>query len=103
MAVLYVTEFAQMAVFVGANGQAGQMPAEPPIAEQTIAIGVSSVQSAAFNANTKFVRLHVDSTGPCSIEFGTNPTATATTQRMAPNQTEYKGVPHGAGFKVAVI
>jgi hypothetical protein len=60
-----------------------------------------SRRSAAFNAKTTFVRLHTDAV--CSIKFGTNPTASATTARMAAGQIEYHGVPVNQAFKVAVI
>lgn len=99
MAVLYITEYAEMQI--GPAGRGGQMPLEPPLAEQTVAIGVGSVASSAFNAATRFVRLHTDAI--CSVEFGTAPTATASKARMAANQTEYHGVPLGASYKVAVI
>jgi hypothetical protein len=101
MATLYITEYAGLAL--AQLGEVGQMPQEPPLAEQTVAIGVGSVQSSAFNAKTKLIRLHSDAV--CSIEFGTNPTASATTARMAANQTEYHGVPNNTGtlLKVAVI
>lgn len=98
MAVLYVTEYQYMGQV---PNSAAQMPQEPPLAEQTIAIGGTSTQSSNFNAKTRFVRLHTDAI--CSIEFGTNPTASATTGRMAANQTEYRAVPEGGSFKVAVI
>ena len=101
MATLYVTEYAGLAPAVG--GQYAQSPQESPVAEQTVAIAAGSAQSAAFNAKTKLVRLHTDVI--CSIEFGTNPTVSATTARMVANQTEYHGVPNNTGtlFKVAVI
>jgi hypothetical protein len=98
MAVLYITEYAWMASVPNAGPQ---MPMEPPVAEQTVAIGGTSAQSATFNAKTRFVRLHTDAI--CSVEFGTNPTATATDGRLAANQTEYRGVPEGGTLKVAVI
>lgn len=96
MATLYVTEFAGPFVKFGVGGWIAQ---QPPVAEQTVVIGAGSLQSAAFNANTAMIRVHTDAI--CSIEVGTNPTATATTARMAANQTEYYGV--GAGQKIAVI
>lgn len=99
MAVLFITEYAGLAS--PSQGQLGQMPLEPPLAEQTVAIGGGSLPSAAFNAKTKFVRLHCDAI--CSVEFGTAPTASNLTGRMAANQTEYRGVPLGASYKVAVI
>ena len=99
MAVLYITEYAEMQI--GPAGRAGQMPMEPPLAEQTVAIGGTSTASAAFNAKTRFVRLHTDAI--CSVLFGTAPTAAATNGRMAANQTEFRAVPLGASYKVAVI
>jgi len=74
---------------------------EPPVANQTVAITAGSVQSSAVNALTKFLRIHTDAI--CSIEIGTNPTATATTRRLAANSTEYFSIPLGASYKVAVI
>ena len=99
MAVLYITEYAELAI--GPAGRVGQMPMEPPLAEQTVAIGVTTVQSSAFSSKTRFVRLHTDAI--CSVEFGLNPIATATTQRLAANQTEFKDVSRLPSGKVAVI
>ena len=98
MAVLYITEFKWMGQ---APNSVPSMALQAPLAEQTVAIGGGSVASSAFNAGTRFVRLHTDAI--CSIEFGAAPTATATTARMAANQTEYYSVPEGGAFKVAVI
>ena len=100
MAVLFITEYA----FQGQNPDGRslpEIPLEPPLAEQTVAIGGASAQSAAFNAGTTFVRIHTDVI--CSIAFGTNPTATATTRRLAAGSTEYFAVPRGQSFKVANI
>lgn len=98
MAVLYITEFADLAT---THGTVGQVSAQPPNAEQTVAIGATSTASSAFANNTRFVRLHTDAI--CSVEFGTSPTATATKARMSANQTEYYSVPAGLSWKVAVI
>jgi hypothetical protein len=98
MAVLYITEFDTTKIIEGA-GAPGIITDEPPLAEQTVAIGAGSVQSAAFNAGTQMIRVHTDAV--CSIAIGTNPTASATTRRLAANQTEYYGVM--AGQKLAVI
>lgn len=99
MAVVYITEYARQ----GRDASGFQMVVadEPPVANQTVAISVGSVQSAAFNALTKFVRVHADAV--CSVEFGTNPTATTSTRRLAANSTEYFSVPLGQSFKIAVI
>ena len=97
MAVLYISEYQDMPMT--GSGPAFQAGMEPAIATQTVAIGGTSTQSAAFNASTRFVRLHTDAI--CSVLFGSNPTATATSPRMAANATELFGVK--GGHKVAVI
>ena len=99
MGILYITEFAQLAP-AGAPGGWGQVPLQPALAEQKITYSTTT-QSAAFNAKTRMVRIHTDSI--CSIEFGTNPTATTSTGRMAAGATEYHGVPVGQNYMVAVI
>jgi len=104
MAVLYVTEYATIAIMQA--GRMTQVPQEPPLAEQAISITAGSTQTAAFNAKTALVRVHSDVI--CGVTFGTNPTATAVaggvgSGRFAANQTEYRGVPLGAAFKAAVI
>lgn len=97
MAKVYITEFIGQAV--DRNGMFLPMGWTPPITEQVVSITNASVQSAAFNTNTKFVRVHVDAL--CSIAFGASPTATVNTARMAANTTEYFAVT--AGQKLAVI
>lgn len=98
MAVCYITEFAEQPVLAG--GHSLPVGMQPAVAEQVVAI-TTNTQSSAFNAKTAFVRIHVDAI--CSIEFGTNPTASTTTARMAANSTEYFAVPKGLSYKVAVI
>ncbi len=96
MAVLYLSEHAEIVVFQGGGGQA---LSEPPIAEDTVAISGTSAQSAAFDAKTHFARVHVDAI--CSILFGADPTATTANKRMAANATEVFRV--NPGEKIAVI
>lgn len=96
MAVLYVTEYAAFPIVQGNSVQA---PKDPPLAEQTVAIGAGSVASSAFSAKTRVIRVHTDAI--CSISIDTAPTATATKARMAANQTEYHSV--NPGDKIAVI
>lgn len=98
MATLYVTEYAIMGQ---TPNNAAQMPQEPPIASQTVAIGGTSTQSQPFNPSTRFVRLHSDAI--CSLALAVNPTATVTSARLAANQTEFRAVPEGGSFRVAVI
>jgi len=99
MAVLYITELSR----VGRDSAGSIMVVAdlPVVAEQTVAIGAGSVQSSAFSALTKFIRISTDAV--CSVSFGPNPTATATTMRLPANTTEYFSVPLGASWKVAVI
>ena len=95
MAKVYISEYKAMAAV-------DRFPAalEPSEAEQTpVAIGGASVQSAAFGATTLMVRIHTDAI--CSIAFGSSPTATANSKRMAADTTEYFGVK--PGDRVAVI
>jgi hypothetical protein len=47
------------------------------------------------------VRLNCDAV--CSVLFGQNPSASTSNGRMASNQTEFRGVPEGMGFKVSVV
>lgn len=104
MATLYIREYVGTGMVGNATGQ-GQAflstpaPVEPGLADQTVAISAGSTASSAFNAKTNLVRLHTDAI--CSIAFGATPTASATTARMAANQTEYFIVLPGQ--KVAVI
>ncbi len=100
MATLYVAEFDGIAM--GAPGSPAQCANGSPIAEQTVAIGGSSVACTnPFNASTRIIRVHVDAI--CSIALGTAPTATASKMRLGANQTEYFGVVPGSAFKIAVI
>ena len=99
MATLYITEYSDVAI--ASLGTFTQIALEPKVANQTVAIGGGSTASSAFNAGTRLVRLHTDAI--CSVDFGTAPTASATTRRMAANQTEYFGVPVNSAYKVAVI
>ena len=94
MAVLFIAELADI------RGNAAFMP---PLAEQTVAIAAGSNASAAFNANTRFIRVHTDAI--CSVVIGEAPVAAATNGRMAANQTEYFAVRHGKATtdKIAVI
>ncbi len=94
---LYVTEYAE----IGKDtlGRLLSCAQEPALAEQKITISASSAQSAAFNANTRFVRLHTDVA--CSVVFGSDPTATADSKPFTVGQTGYIAVTPGQ--KLAVI
>ena len=72
---------------------------EPARRVQQVSITGASLQSGALADNTRFVRVHTD--GTVRISFGSNPTATAASQRMVANSTEFFGVQPGT--KIAVI
>lgn len=95
MAVVYISEFSSLANVVGCN-----IAMMPPIAQQTVAIGAET-DSNAFNASTRFIRVHADAI--CSIAVGLTPTASTTTLRMSADSTEYFGVPLNSGYKLSVI
>ena len=92
MATLYITEYSAYDL----------APFEPPVAEQTVAIGVAAAASKPFNKNTVLVRLHTDNI--CSTLFSHDGTpATTSNQRMIAGQTTDKIVPKGQGLMVSVI
>lgn len=96
MAVLYITEYQELGRPEPGQGQIAQAPA---VAEQIVAITGASVQSAAFNASTRFIRVSVDAI--CSISIDTSPTATTSKGRMPADGVEYFGV--RPAMKLAVI
>lgn len=97
MATVDITEYQNVANDgVGNRVAAGVEPAR--VVQQVPISGVSA-QSAAVNDATKFLRIHTDST--IRIAFGMSPVASATSQRMVANSTEYFGIT--PGVKVAVI
>src|SRR4051812_22342765 len=98
MTKLYISEYPS----VGRDHNNGMSVAfVPALASQTVDNTGGTTQSAAFNDNTRLVRLETDSI--CSVKFGTNPTATTADPRLAANQTEYFAVQPGGGMKLAVI
>lgn len=103
MAKLYITELSA-ATMAGLNGSPTlsypiPAPKVPPVAEQNLAIGGTSVPSAAFNAATRFIMVNCDTA--CCLAWGAAPTAVNTAQRMSANETRFYGVT--AGQKLAVI
>lgn len=104
MASLYITEYANLAQSGSVNAPMQfplAAPASPSIADQKLAIGVTSVQSAAFNKSTSFIMVNCDTA--CSIAISADPTAAATAHRMGANETRFYGVPVGRDYKLAVI
>lgn len=95
MAALYIWEFSETMV---RNGT--QVPQTPGILQQTpVALTNNSVQSAAFNRSTAFILVTPDQI--CSIQIGSNPTATTNHFRLAQGQAYLFGV--NAGDKIAAI
>ena len=94
MASLYITEYS------GTARQHTQIAMTPAVAHQKLTIG-SETDSAAFNANTRFIRVHADTVCSILIEnVETAPTATTSMTRMAADQTEYFGVIPGGKLSV---
>ena len=102
MAICDITEYEDLAV--DAQGKIIPIGREPATANNPVAIGGASVQSAVFNARTKFIRVHADAA--CRVEIGVNPTAVAdVSKRIGANGTEYFGVAvrEGNPLRAAVI
>lgn len=98
MSTMYISEYADSGNLLGGL----PLGAEPCLDQAPVTISASSAQSAAFQNNTRLVRVHVDVIS--SIKFGTNPTAvTVSNKRMNANTTEYFLVPMGQAYKVAVV
>jgi hypothetical protein len=97
MAKLYVTEFQflENANDIGGVPQAARLPGTTNVVTFT----TSSVQSAVFGANTRFVRV-VSDVAAC-LAYGSNPTATTSGLRLAAESPEYFGVTPGQ--RLAVI
>src|SRR5215510_4199255 len=102
MSKLYISEYTRVTPSSGPGNAVVQAPEEPPIATQVVDFTSGAAQSAAFNAKTRFVRLHTDAI--CSVKFAANPTATVNDPRLAAGQTELRGVPaDGSAAKVSAI
>ena len=98
MAKLYVTEFVGVASLPSTNEPT--MAAKlPSLGTQVVTFTTASVQSVAFNANTRFVRVLADA--DTCIRGGSNPTAVTTDLRLSSGVPEYFGV--NPGDKIAAI
>jgi hypothetical protein len=98
MATLYISEYAHLGQQAGTVVAAAE---QPPLAEQTVAIGASSAQSAVFNTKTEWIGLHADVV--CSILIGLTPTATASNKRLAAGVDYMFKVQRGQNCRLAVI
>ena len=99
MPTLYISEFTGMGL--DASGRVVPAACVPPVAQQAVAFTGTSAQSAAMNAQTSLVRVQTDTA--CALEFGTNPTATATKLQLSVNSPEYFTVPVNTSLKIAAI
>jgi len=97
MAAITITEFRHFAN--DSFGGPAPAPLMPPLAEQVVAIGLTSVQSAAFSSSTTLIMVHADA--DCHLAFGDDPTADATLHQMGSGETRFYGVVPGS--KIAVI
>jgi hypothetical protein len=88
---LYISEYADVGHISGAiptGTEPANVNSSGASVDQTVTVPGTSNALQPF---TKMVRLHLDNglTTGASILFGTNPTATLSNKRLAPNQTEY--------------
>lgn len=96
MSTVSVTQFS--AIGVVSNGSL-MCPQSPFIASEDISASTVSAQSAAFDSQTRFVRVVSDAN--VRVRFGANPTATATDMPVRADQPEYFAV--SPGLKLAAI
>lgn len=99
MTNMYIEEYESLAQ--ANNGALIQAGRQLPLAVQKVAF-TTAASSAAFNAKTRYVRIHPD--GICSYRFGTAASGQAATTgypRMTAGQTEYFAV--GPGMFLSAI
>lgn len=97
MATLYIAEYKNM----GAAGDTVPAAMLPALNHQAVTISGTSAQSAAMNAQTRFVRVQSDTN--CFLLGGTNPTATTSSMPLTAFVPEYFAVPENVSFKIAGI
>lgn len=94
----FITEFADASSIRNMTipNWSSRVVEQSPIADIT-----ASSQSAAFNANTRYVLFTCD--GAFSWTMGTNPTATTSKMRFAADTIFFVEVPRNDSFKLAFI
>ena len=97
MPTLIITEFGGLQASPFAPGMSAAVL--PALTRQAVAIGATSVASAAMGANTQLVRIQSDAN--CSFIAGATPVATINHEPLAANAAEYFQVT--PGLKIAVI
>lgn len=96
MSTVSVTQFS--AVAQAANGSL-MCPQAPFVATEDINASTTSAQSAAFDSQTRFVRIVSDAN--VRVRIGSNPTAVATDMPIRADMPEFIAVV--PGDKIAVI
>lgn len=103
MSNMYVEEFSHLAV--DGNGMPIMAGRQPSIARQKFSFTGTPNVSAAFNVNTRFIRLHAD--GIYSYLVAADPSGVAVTDvRQVAGVTEYFAIDPslvGTGLKVGAI
>jgi hypothetical protein len=97
MSVIHITEFSGSGAEI--SGVRVPIAMLPAVTVQEITISGASAQSAAFNAETRMIRISADAA--CRIRVGASPTAVATDLRVGADSPEYFGVLPGQ--KLAAI
>jgi hypothetical protein len=99
MATLYISEHASLAQDTTAGN--AQIVKQPALTTQTVVIQSGTpLQSAAFGAATRIVRVAVDVVACVLVGPVNNTHATTSSPRMAANQTEYFAVNPGDQLSV---
>ena len=94
---VYISEFTRLVV--DDNGASLPLAPVPAVAEQRVAVGGASAQSAAFGANVRFVMVHAKSAA--GLAFGPDPTAVNNRHVIGAGETRWYAV--RPGDKIAVI
>lgn len=103
MAKLYISEYVRMSL--DPHTAAVPVGEEPAIAEQVVDFTSGEEKSAAFNAETRFIRMWSDT--ECFVTFGANPTAVSgTSPGVTAKVAEYRGLLRkidGSALRLSVI
>ncbi len=97
MSELIVTGYEYKAT--DAKGREVEAGEEPATEVQNQTVGVAAVSFTAFNARTRFVRLHAEAA--CHISF--TGTAAGEITKLAAGQTEFFGLPVGNILTLSMI
>lgn len=94
-----ITEYSDM---VSTVRGAAQVPQDPPVAVQILALSASHQETAAFNILTKYIRIVVCGVDARIVNNTASPVAdAATSERWIAGTTEFRGV--SGGNKTSVV